>query len=148
MPKKKKDSFGDSNALVYVSAKSLQLCLIPWTVAHQAPLCMDSPGQNTGVGCHSLLQEIFLTQGSNPILLSFLHCKFILYRWATGEGLVSSPFDFWAAIFLRHSSVLMFSVSAAPKSTYLLDTCDFKFTHNKGQWFLPYLYPQGVLWDS
>ena len=25
----------------------------------------DSPGKNTGVGCHALLQGIFLTQGSN-----------------------------------------------------------------------------------
>ena len=29
----------------------------------------DSPGQNTGVGSLSLLQEIFPTQGSNPCLL-------------------------------------------------------------------------------
>ena len=29
----------------------------------------DSPGKNTGVGCHFLLQGIFLTQGSNPSLL-------------------------------------------------------------------------------
>ena len=40
----------------------------PRTVAHQAPL-WDSPGKNTGVGCHALLQGIFLTQGSNPGLL-------------------------------------------------------------------------------
>ena len=33
----------------------------------------DSPGTNTGVGCHALLQGIFLTQGSNPGLLCFLH---------------------------------------------------------------------------
>ena len=33
----------------------------------------DSPGKNTGVGCHALLQEIFPTQGLNPGLL--------LYRW-------------------------------------------------------------------
>ena len=26
-----------------------------WTVAHQAPL-WDSPGKNTGAGCHALLQ--------------------------------------------------------------------------------------------
>ena len=26
----------------------------------------NSPGKNTGVGCHVLLQGIFLTQGSNP----------------------------------------------------------------------------------
>ena len=29
----------------------------------------DSPGKDTGVGCHFLLQMIFLTQGSNPGLL-------------------------------------------------------------------------------
>ena len=28
-----------------------------------------SPGRNTGVGCHALLQGIVLTQGSNPSLL-------------------------------------------------------------------------------
>ena len=27
-----------------------------WTAAHQAPLCMGFGGQNTGVGCHFLLQ--------------------------------------------------------------------------------------------
>ena len=26
----------------------------------------DSPGQDTGVGCHSVLQEIFPAQGWNP----------------------------------------------------------------------------------
>ena len=35
-----------------------------------------SPGKNTGVGCHSLLQGIFPTQGSNP---GFLHFRQILY---------------------------------------------------------------------
>ena len=32
----------------------------------------DSPGKNTGLGSHSLLQGIFLTQGSNPGLLAWL----------------------------------------------------------------------------
>jgi len=27
---------------------------------------LDFPGKNTGVGCHFLLQEIFLTQGIKP----------------------------------------------------------------------------------
>ena len=35
----------------------------------QAPLASDFPGKNTRVGCHSLLQGIFPTQGSNPRLL-------------------------------------------------------------------------------
>ena len=30
----------------------------------------DSPGKNTGVGCHALPQGIFLTQGSKPRLRS------------------------------------------------------------------------------
>ena len=38
-----------------------------------------SPGKNTGVGCHALLQGIFLTRGSNPCLLPLPHCRQILY---------------------------------------------------------------------
>ena len=37
----------------------------------------DSPGKNTGVGCHGLLQDIFPTQVSNPDLLP---CRWILYH--------------------------------------------------------------------
>ena len=36
-------------------------------------LCPWNSGKNTGVGCHSLLQGIFLTQGWNPHLLCLLH---------------------------------------------------------------------------
>ena len=36
----------------------------------------DSPGKNTGVGCHALLQGIFPTQGLNSGLP---HCRWILY---------------------------------------------------------------------
>ena len=34
-------------------------------------------GKDTGVGCHSLLQGIFLTLGSNPGLP---HCRWLLYH--------------------------------------------------------------------
>ena len=37
----------------------------------------DSPGKNTGVGCHALLQGIFPTQGLNS---SLPHCRQMLYR--------------------------------------------------------------------
>ena len=37
----------------------------------------DFSGQNTEVGCHSFLQGIFITQGSNP---GFLHCRQVLYH--------------------------------------------------------------------
>ena len=37
------------------------------------------PCRNTGMGCHSFLQGIFPTQGSNPYLLCLLPCRQILY---------------------------------------------------------------------
>ena len=41
------------------------------------PLCLwDSPGQDTGVGFHALLQGLLSTQGSNPGLL---HCRQTLH---------------------------------------------------------------------
>ena len=49
--------------MCFKSFNSVQLFATPWTVACQAPLSMNSPGKNTGVGCHDLLQAIFLTQG-------------------------------------------------------------------------------------
>ena len=55
-----------------------KLFVTQWTVL--GPVFLhpwDFPGKNTGVGCHFLLQEIFLTQGLNSGLP---HCKQILYR--------------------------------------------------------------------
>ena len=43
----------------------------------------NSLGQNTGVGCHALLQGIFATRGSNPGLL---HCRQILYQLSHKES--------------------------------------------------------------
>src|SRR5574341_916161 len=43
-----------------------------WTVAAGFLCSWNSPGKNTGVGCHALLQGIFPTQGLNPRLL---HCE-------------------------------------------------------------------------
>ena len=47
-------------------------CSPPGSSAHG-----DSPGKNTGVCCHALLQGIFLTQGWNPGLP---HCRQFLSR--------------------------------------------------------------------
>ena len=48
----------------------------------------DFPGKNTGMGCHFLLQGIFLTQGSNPGLP---HCSQTLYclSYQGSPGLVA-----------------------------------------------------------
>ena len=74
--------------LPYIAhAKLLHLCPTlcdPWTVAHPAPHTWNSPGKNTGVGCHAFLQGIFPTQGSNPHLLGLLH-------WQAGSLPLAPP---------------------------------------------------------
>ena len=61
-------------------------CLCPW----------GSPGKNTGVRCHFLLQEIFPTQGSDLCLLSLLHWQADSLQLAIPEGpwLKEGPFKF------------------------------------------------------
>ena len=44
----------------------------------------DSPGKNTGVGCHTLLQGIFLILGSNARLFCLLH-------WQAGSLPLAPP---------------------------------------------------------
>ena len=48
----------------------------------------DSPGKNTGVGCHALLQGIFLTQGSNAGCLHWQADCLPLSHQASPPGLV------------------------------------------------------------
>ena len=73
----------------------LYLTLRPNGLQAARLLCpQNSPGKSTGVGCHALLQGMFLTQGSNPGLL---RCRRILYRLSqqghsTGTYLISSGF--------------------------------------------------------
>ena len=71
----------------------------------------DFPGKNIGVGCHLFPQGKFSIQGSNPHLL---HCRQILYHWATWEAL-SSPI--WKSCFGKILLLLRCSVrsdSATP----------------------------------
>ena len=60
-------SKSETESLSVVSDSLRPHGLCPW----------NSPGQNTGVGCHFLLQGIFPTQGSN---LGLPHCRWILYQ--------------------------------------------------------------------
>ena len=57
----------------------------PWTVARQASLSMEFYRQGFWVGSHSLLQEIFLTQGLNPGLPL---CRQILHHLSHQEAMV------------------------------------------------------------
>ena len=54
-------------------------CSLPGSRVHG-----DSPGKNTGVDCHALLQGIIPTQGSNLHLLCLLH-------WQAGSVPLAAP---------------------------------------------------------
>ena len=45
----------------------VQLFATPWTVPTSLLCPWDFPGNSTGVDCHFLLQQIFPTQGLNPV---------------------------------------------------------------------------------
>ena len=63
--------------------------LRPYGLLPARLLCpWDSPSKNPEVGCHVLLRGIFPTQGSKLHLVQLLHCRWILYHWATRETLI------------------------------------------------------------
>ena len=78
--------------LVHVYAQFLSSDSLKWL---HCPC--HSPGKNTEVGCHFLLQGIFLTQGSNSSLLCLLH------RQAD-----SSPLCHLGSLSGTHSLVILF----------------------------------------
>ena len=73
---------------------------------HQTPLSMEnSPDKNSGVGEHSLLQGIILTQGLNPGLISCIAGRFVTL-WVTKEAL--SPNIYIYIIFWLWASYSLF----------------------------------------
>ena len=74
---------------VLVTQSCPRLSVTLWTF--RLPCPWDSPGKNTGVCCHFLLQGIFPTQGLNPGLL---HCRQILSH-LSHQG---SPVGYYSAV--------------------------------------------------
>ena len=94
-----------------------------WTVARPLLCPWDSPGDSTGVGCHAFLQGIFLTQGSNPCLLCFLH-------WQAGSLPVAPPgkHPHLLRTFNLHSRIEYLVTQAKKKmgsGFYLCSKCQF-----------------------
>jgi len=72
-----------SNLLLLLSRFShVRLCATPETAAHQAPRPWNSPGENTRVGCHFLLQCMKVKSESEvaqscPILSDPMDCSLL-----------------------------------------------------------------------
>ena len=62
------------------------LSATPWTAARQAPLSMGLSRQGYWRGLPCPPPGDLPDPGLNPCLLHLLHCRQILYCWATGES--------------------------------------------------------------
>ena len=130
-----------------MSAKPLQSCLtvcdpmdcsLPSSSVHG-----DSPGKNTGVGCHLLLQGTFQTQGLNLHLLCLLH-------WQVGSLPFMPPirhfkFHMIVPVNCCWSETLKFS--GWTSGTFLRLKCSGDFTRTG--WFqMPSLLCLAIIWSS
>ena len=94
------------------------LCATPQTAAHQAPRPWDSPGKNTGVGCHFLLQCMKVKSESKSLRL--------LRPWdfpgkSTGVGChCLLPIKVYTYIKTLHAVYLIFFLSCPIYSPYQL----------------------------
>ena len=85
----------------------VQLFLTPWTVAARFFCPWDSPSKNTRVGCHFLIQGIFLTHGSNP---SLPYSRQILYHGTAFEAMFSTSSKI-SSVMLQPIRLLMHLIS-------------------------------------
>ena len=132
-------------------------CSPPGSSVHR-----DSPGMNTGVGCHSLLQEIFPTQGSNP---GFPQCRQSLYPlshqgspWTLNW--VAYPFSRgstqprnWTGVSCTASRFFTSWATREAPSIYilLLKSCPYMCMRFKNTFYhraLEYFYSLNILWNT
>ena len=106
----------------FSSTTVVHMCMLScvWlfvTPAHQAPLSMGFSGKNTGLGCHFLLQRIFLTQGWNPRLL---HCRQIFYSLSYQ---ISFNFSRVITIFMNRSWLILWFLHPKAVTKWILLIC-------------------------
>ena len=84
-----------------------------WTTAYQAPLCpWDSPGENTGVGWHALLQEIFRPRDQTQVFGDSCTGRQVLYNLCH----LGSPLSLWHLFFFFFVFKM---IMIQPSSSYL-----------------------------
>ena len=95
----------------------------------------NSPGRNTGVGSHFLLQRIFLTQGLN---LDLLHCRQILYQLSYQRSLVFCNSRYILHTFSSLSYLLWWPM--------ITDLCSFMIVWGAMKWSESHSVVSDSLW--
>ena len=116
------------------SLSHVRLFATPWTVACRLLCPWNFAGKITGVGCHFLLQGIFLTQGLNPCLLCLLHWQVDFFTTAPlGSPVRGEPSvikKVYCILLVTSSSVLEIDnlVYLSNRLLYLRKACIFSFS--------------------
>ena len=100
-----------------------QSCLILCDHMDRLLCPLDFSGKNTGVGCHFLLQGIFLTQGLNLHLPCLLHCKQILNLLSHQRSPISNNNEYFFFLSINVSCAIQLTLEQhrfeLHKSTYM-----------------------------
>ena len=108
-------------------AQLLQSCLTLWSHGPEPSRLLslwDFPSKNTRVRCYALLQGIFSTQGLDTHLWRLLHCRRILYCWATGKVPISLlRFVLWWGRYTHACGTVCKCCNAACSGTEKRVTC-------------------------
>ena len=105
------------------------------TVAVKLFCPWDSPGKNAGVGCHALLQGIFLTQGSNAHFLHWQASSLPLVPPGKPVVIIFLSFPFWATAQISSLLSLLFG-------EVLVTTFWMEESRQKSQALFPGLAPK------
>ena len=152
--------YGGGGGLV---AKLYLTLATSWTIACQAPLSWDFPGENSGVGCPFLLQEILSTQGldlrllhrqADSLPLSYLGSYLIpivqlnsITHWPLNGS--HFPMSSWhhTCLSLLNSEILYLKYPQTPPLLFILKHKFRSHLFVKPQW-IPYIHlitQQGLL---
>ena len=111
----------------------VQLCVTPQTAAYQAPRPWDSPGKNTGVDCHFLLQRMEVKSQSEatqscPTLRNPMDCSL---PGSSVYGIFQARVLEWGAIAFSSYCVkgIITETSQAQVTCILLSGKYMKFLH-------------------
>ena len=110
--------YGSMLLLLLSHFSRVRLCAAPWTAAHQAPHPWDSPGKNTGVGCHFLLQCMKVKSESEAAQL----CPLLATPWTANyqapQSMGFSRQEYWSGVPLPSPKHLLVILNRKKKIRY------------------------------
>ena len=133
------------------SLMTSHVCVLSCVRLFTTPLTVDArflclwnfPGKNTGVGCHFLLQGVFLTQESTCLPCVSCVGRQILYHWAIGQEIFrSSTFLSFVLFYLLTKCFIFHSVHLVLEFIHVLEAQSTSRDHLYWLYFAVWLHEE------